>query len=484
MRQNMKLNYATEADVLKMHEATLDLLEQTGIKSFSEKFIAFCKEVGLNVSDDPSGKGARIRFPRDIVEDARKKAPRAFTMYGLDKTKQIHWGEKNAYNHTCVGTPFVTDVETGKRRNTSLADLEDYIRLADALPNTDIVSCLTAQGIPEHAANAVQVAAMVKNTTKPLRICIHDAQEVDDVMAVLSAAVGSREELVKEPIAYLEVSPISPMEYACDPAEAILAIVDAGMPFGNIPCPMIGATGPMTVVGTVVMHNAEVLAGIVIAQLRKPGAPVIMSPRVTFMEMSTAMGLWAAPEMGLAAALSAELMRFYDLPSTVTGFSCGSKISDAQAAFESMFNTLIPALVGVDVVGAAGSLDNVLEASYEKLVIDNEVASLIQHAIKGYDVDDDTCAVSVVGDVVDDPSYGGNFLGHPHTMKHLRSELWKGYVTDRAIYETWQAAGSKTFTERAHDLVVDVLANHHPQPISEEKVAAVEAVVKACIDRK
>ena len=484
MRDTIKLQYCSEEDVKKMHEASLDILEQTGIKSFSESFVAFCKEAGLDVQDDPSGKGSRIRFSREVVEKALQDAPKSFTMYGLDDKYQIKWGEKNAYNHTCVGTPFVTDVETGKRRNTSLADLEDYIRLADALPTTDIISCLTAQGIPEHAANAVQVAAMVKNTTKPLRVCIHDAGETEDVVNVFAAAVGSKEELVKKPIAYLEVSPISPMEYADDPAEAIISIVDAGMPLGVIPCPMIGATGPMTVVGSVVMHNAEILAGVTIAQLRKPGHPTIMSPRVTFMEMSTAMGLWAAPEMGLAATLSAELMRFYNMPCTVTGFSCGSKVSDAQAAFESMFNTLMPALVGVDVCGAAGSLDNVLEASYEKLVIDNEIASLIQHAIKGYDVDDDTCAADVVKDVVDDPSFGGNFLGHPHTMKHLRTELWKGYVTDRAIYENWQAAGAKTFTERAHDLVVDVLANHHPQPISDEKVKAVEAVVQACIDRK
>ena len=483
MRDTMRLHYCSEDDVRKMHEATLEILAKTGIKSTSEKFISFCKEAGLSVSDDISGKGCRIRFPGDAVEKALQTAPKGFTMYGLDDKYRIHWGEKNAYNHTCVGTPFVIDPETGKRRNTSLKDLEDYIRIADALPNTDIISCLTAQGIPEHAANAVQVAAMVKNTGKPLRVCIHDAQETEDVVNVLAAAVGSREELIKKPIAYLEVSPISPMEYASDPAEAILSIVDSGLPFGNIPCPMIGATGPMTVVGSVVMHNAEVLAGVVIAQLRKQGHPTIMSPRVTFMEMSTAMGLWAAPEMGLAATLSAELMRYYDLPATVTGFSCGSKVSDAQAAFESMFNTLIPALVGVDVCGASGSLDNVLIASYEKLVIDNEIASLVQHAIRGYDVNDDTCAVDVVNDVVDDPSYGGNFLGHPHTMKHLRNELWKPYVSDRAIYESW-AETESTFTERAHKLVLDILANHHPQPISEDRVKAVDAVVKDCIERK
>lgn len=483
MRDTMRLHYCSEAEVMKMHEASLAILEKTGIKSTSEKFIAFCKEAGLDVTDDISGKGSRIRFSKDIVEKALKTAPKKFSIYGLDDKYEIKWGEKNAYNHTCVGVPFVTDMETGKRRNTTVEDLADYLRIGDALPDTDILSCLTAQGIPEHAANAIQVATMVKNTTKPLRVCIHDAQETEDVVNVLAAAVGSKEELIKKPIAYLEVSPISPMEYATDPAEAILSIVDSGMPFGNIPCPMIGATGPMTVIGSVVMHNAEVLAGVVIAQLRRPGHPTIMSPRVTFMEMSTAMGLWAAPEMGLAATLSAELMRFYDMPCTVTGFSCGSKISDAQAAFESMYNTLIPALVGVDVCGASGSLDNVLIASYEKLVIDNEIASLIKHALRGYDVNDNTCAVDVVNDVVDDPAYGGNFLGHPHTMEHLRSELWKPYMSDRSIYENW-AKTESTFTERAHALVADILANHHPQPLSAEKIAAVDAVVEACIARK
>ena len=481
MRDTMRLHYCSEAEVKKMHEATLDILEMTGITSFSPTFVDFCRESGLKVEGDPGGKGSRIRFPRDIVEKALKDAPRSFTIYGLDDQNQIHWGEKNAYSHTCVGTPFVIDPATGKRRNTTLTDLEDYIRLADALPDTDIISCLTAQGIPEHAANAVQVGAMVKNTTKPLRICIHDAGETTDVVNVLAAAVGGKEELVKKPIAYLEVSPISPMEYADDPADAILSIVDAGLPLGVIPCPMIGATGPMTVVGTVVMHNAEVLAGVVIAQLRKPGHPSIMSPRVTFMDMSTAMGLWAAPEMGLAATLSAELMRYYDLPCTVTGFSCASKISDAQAAFESLYNTLMPSLVGVDVVGAAGSLDNVLVASYEKLVIDNEVSSLVKHALRGYDINDDTCAVSVVNDVVD--SGEGNFLGHPHTLQHLRSELWKPYVSDRAIYETW-ATTCSTFTDRARNLVNEILDKHHPQPISDDKVKAVDAVIKACIDRK
>lgn len=471
----MELNYVSQEDVVKMHEASVAMLEKTGIKCTSARFLQVSEDIGLNVTyeDEAKTKG-RIRFTKASIEKALETAPKKFSIYGLDDKYEVKWGERKAYNHTCVGVPFINDIETGKRRNTSLKDLEDYIRIADALPNTDIVSCLTAQGIPEHAAGAVQTAAQVKNTTKPLRICIHTAEETNEIVEVLAAAVGSKEELVKKPIAYLEVSPISPLDYADDPADSILACVDSGMPLGIIPCPMMGATGPMTLIGSVVMHNAEILAGVVVAQLYKPGCPVIMSPRVTFMDMKTAMGLWAAPEMGLAAAASAQLLRYYNMPSTVTGFSCAAKVPDAQAAFESLYNTLIPAMVGVDVVGASGSLDNVLIASFEKLVIDDEISSLVKRAIRGETVNDDTCAVDPVDEVVNGE---GNFLGHMHTLQHLRTELWKPYMSDRDIYENW-AVERLDFTQRANRKAKEILANHHPAPLSAERLAAVEAVVE------
>lgn len=477
----MELNYVSEDELVKMHKASVEMLENTGIKSCSAKFLAKAEEIGLKVVYENDEKTlGRIFFTNEQIEKGLEAAPKKFSIYGLDDKYEIKWGERKSYSHTCVGVPFIRDMETGKRRNTNLADLEDYIRLSDALPDIDIISCLTAQGIPEHAAGAIQTAAQVKNTTKPLRICIHTADETNEIVEVLAAAVGSKEELIKKPIAYLEVSPISPLDYADNPAEAIMACVEAGVPLGIIPCPMMGATGPMTLIGSVVMHNAEILAGIVFAEMMKPGAPVIMSPRVTFMDMKTAMGLWAAPEMGLAAAASAQLLRYYNMPSTVTGFSCAAKVADAQASFESLYNTLIPAMVGVDVVGAAGSLDNVLIASYEKLVIDNEIASLVKRAIRGEVVNDDTCAVQPVHEVCNGE---GNFLGHIHTLQHLRTELWKPFMSDRDIYENW-ATEELTFTQRANRYAKDILANHKPNPLSEERLAAVDAVVNAIINKE
>ncbi len=412
------------------------------------------------------------------MNEAIKKAPSHFSTYGRDDKYEIKWGEGRAYNHTCVGTPFIKDLATNEKKAVHYSDLENFVRVSDALPATDIISCIFPQDIPEQAAVTVQTAAMVKNTTKPLRICIESDHETKYIIEVLAAAVGGLEALKEKPIAYLEVSPISPLDYAIGPSNGLLDTVEAGLPLGIIPCPMLGATGPMTLIGTVTMHNAEMLAGVVIAQLMRPGTPVIMSPRVTFIDMRTAMGLWAAPEMGLAATVSIQMAKYYGIPSTATGFSCASKITDEQAAFESMYNALLPALAGADVIGASGSLDNALVSCYRKLIVDNEISSLIQRAVKGEIVDEDTLAVDVIDEVVHGER---NFLGHPHTLKHLRTELWQPFLSDRATYEGWQEGGSTTFEERAKVLAEKLLANHTVEPLPAPAIKAIDEIVARAI---
>jgi trimethylamine--corrinoid protein Co-methyltransferase len=320
---------------------------------------------------------------------------------------------------------------------------------------------------------------MLKNTTKPLRICIESAHETNFIIDVLAAAVGGREALREKPVAYLEISSVSPLSYAEGPGDGLLDVVEAGLPLGIIPCPMMGATGPMTLIGSVTMHNAEIVAGVVIAQLLNPGLPTIMSPRVTFMDMSSGLGLWAAPEMGLAAAASAQMALYYNIPSTVTGFSCASKVSDEQASFETFYNSFLPALVGVDVCGASGSLDNALISDYRKLIVDNEITSLIHRTLDGDVVNEDTLAVQVVDDVVKGGT--GSFLANRHTMKHVRTELWKPILSDRSSYGTWEV-DSTTFGERAQALAKKLLAEHQPTPLSPEALAKVEAVVQAATD--
>lgn len=470
----MLFDYLNEEQVKAIHESTLEILETIGIGTTSERFMKACSQVGLKVENNT------VYFPRDLVEKAIQTAPSQFSLYGRDGSHEVKLGSGQVYAQTCIGSPFILDIETGKRRPVVYKDLEDFIRVCDGLEDIDIISAIFPKDVPEHAAVTAEVVAQVKNTSKPLHICIESDHEMKYIPEVLAAAVGGMDVLVEKPIAYLQVSPISPLDYAEGPANGLLDTVEAGLPLGIIPCPMLGATGPMTLIGSVTMHNAEMLAGVVVAQLLKPGHPCIMSPRVTYIDMRTAVGLWAAPEMGLAGACSHLMARYYGIPSEPTGFSCSAKVSDEQSGFERMFNALVPGLCGASILGTAGSIDNALIADYRTIVMDDEISSLVKRAVAGQKVDEDIMAVQAIREVVNGER---NFLGNEHTMRYLRSELWEPKLCERNTYEGWNVKHD-TYHDKAMVKAKDLYENHKCVPLSDEFAAAVDAAYQRAVDRK
>jgi trimethylamine--corrinoid protein Co-methyltransferase len=471
----MKYEYLSQTDLEKMHESTLEILEEIGVRSKSERFLEKCAELNLIVKDDT------VYFPREKVNQALSDAPSRFTLYSRDGRHDAELGAPGkVYTQTCIGSPFINDIETGKRKLITLKDLENFIRVCDGLDNIDIVSAIFPKDIPEHAAVTYETVAQVKHTSKPLHICIESDHEMKYIPKVLAGAVGGMKNLLEKPIAYLQVSPISPLDYATGPANGLIDIVEAGLPLGIIPCPMMGATGPMTLIGSVTMHNAEMVAGVVIAELMHPGHPVVMSPRVTFIDMRTAIGLWAAPEMGLAGHCSMQMANYYHIPNEPTGFSCSAKVCDEQAGFERMFNALIPAIGGASILGTGGSVDNALIADYPTLVMDDEISSMIKYVVKGKEVNEDTMAVQAVREVVNGE---GNFLGNEHTMRYLRSELWQPTLCERNTYEAWNET-RVTYGEKARAKAKNLYDNYQNIPLTPEQTAAVDAAVKEAVNCK
>lgn len=465
----MKFDLFSDEQLRQVNEASMDILISIGIHTKSKRLKDLLLEHGCQEKND------RVVFSRNIIDKALKTVPSEFKIYGRSAEHVVEMGSKKAYSQTCVGTPSIIDIETGEKRDVQLKDLEDFVRLSDALEYINIISPIFPRDVPQEVIVSVETATMLRNTTKPLRICAESSHEMKYIVELLRAVAGGDEMLRKRPIAYIEVSPISPLEYGFDPAEAMMDIVEAGLPLGIIPCPMMGSTGPMTLVGTVAQHNAEILAGVVASQLLKPGSPVIMSPRVTFMDMRSGVGLWAMPEMGLAAAASVQLARFYGIPSTVTGYSCASKIADAQSGYEHLYNALMPALIGTDIIGAAGSLENCLTSCFAMLVIDNELSSVIQRTVKGIEVSEDKLAVSIIAEVIQSHS---NFLEHKHTRKHLRAgELWKPNLSDRQTYEKW-AINKDKVEESARLRAKELLAAYRVEPISSEVNAVIDNILK------
>lgn len=468
----MKFEYLSDSELAQIHEASLEILDTIGIQTKSKRLRERLLEYGCHE------KNGRITFPIRLIEQALKTVPSGFKLYGRSESNLIEIGLKSGYAQTCVGTPSIMDIDTGERRDVYLKDLGEFSKLADALDFIHIVSPIFPRDVPQEVIVTSETVAMLRNTAKPLRITAESSTELEFIIESLSVVAGGLDKLIKRPLAYIEVSPISPLEYGLDPAEALLDIVEAGLPLGIVPCPMMGSTGPMTLIGTVAQHNAEILAGVITSQLIKPGCPVIMSPRVTFMDMRSGVGLWAMPEMGMAAAASVQLARYYGIPSTATGFSGAAKTADAQSGYEHLYNALLPALIGTDILAAAGSLDNVLTSCFAMLVIDNELSSVIQRTIRGTEVSEEKLAVNIIADVIENNS---NFLEHKHTRKHLRAgELWTPTVGDRQSYERW-AHTKLNIEDKAKQKAKELLAEHYVHLLSPEVDRELDQIlIKAC----
>jgi len=466
----MRFDYYSQEQLLQVHEASLDILKKVGITTRSERFRTLLLDHGCRE------EGNRILFTQDVIDKGMKTVPSVFNLHGRNDLHLLEIGKKKAYCQTLVGAPSVVDLESGVRRDALVQDLADMTRLADALDNVNIISPLFPRDVPQEIILTMETATCLKSTSKPLSICIESSRELKFIKELLVAAAGSEEALRAKPLATLPVSPVSPLEYGFDPAEALLDVVDAGLPLGVEPCPQMGATGPMSKNGLVAMHNAEILAGVIAAQLYKPGSPLTMSCRPTFMDMRTGLGLWAMPEIGMMSAAINQLGRHYGIPVAPGGYTCSSKIADAQSGYEHMYNAMIEALVGSDIIGSAGSLDNALVICYTMLVMDNEISSVIQRTVQEFEVNDDNLAVNVVAEVM---AADGNFLGHKHTRKYLRSgEIWMPPLSRRETYEHWAKEGKKV-EELAKDKARDLLATHQPAPLGDGVEKEFEKIIAA-----
>jgi trimethylamine---corrinoid protein Co-methyltransferase len=466
----MRFDLFSDEQLAQIHEASLDILQNIGVGNKSERL----REVLL--SSGCKERGNRIFFSQDVVEKGLKTVPREFQLFGRRPDYVLDIGKRRSYCQTLIGAPDVVDLETDKKRDCLLRDLADITRLADALEYVHIISPIFPRDVPQEIILTVETATMLRNTSKPLSICVESAREMKYVVELLAAVAGGKKALEKRPLATLPISTISPLEFGLHPAEALIEIVEAGIPLGLEPAPQAGATGPVTITGLVAMQNAEILAGVVAAQFVKPGAPLTSSHRAGFMDMRTGQGLWQMPEYGLTAAAMNQMARYYGIPVTAGAYTCESKTTDAHASMEHMYNALLPALIGSDILAAAGAVDSVTMSCYKMLVIDNEISGVVQKTINGLTVNEDTLAVNVIAEVINENS---DFLGHKHTRKHLRAgEFWIPSLIKRQTYEQWSEK-SERVEEIAKNRARDILATHKVLPLSPELDKELDIIIAA-----
>ena len=451
----------TQEDLQLFHELTLDILEKTGIKLKGKRAKEALLEAGCRE------EGGRILFPPAVVEEALKN-PAEVTFFDRSGQKAYPLTQaKRSYSHNFGSVAVLLDVETNSIREATVKDMEDLTRISDYLPNLDkVVPSLRPDDLPQEIAPIAMTVYSLKNTTKPTSIgTASDPWEVKTLVEVCAAVRGGLKKLQEKPMGSVSISPLSPLEFPEDIAEAIVEAALLGVPVTMLPCPTRGFTSPITLSGGLVQQNAEQLAFLTLARSVNPKCPLIYSCRLAAANMRTGFVGGNEPDSGFAGACAAQIARSYGLPSAVYGLDTGAVLPDIQSGYERAINALPPVLAGATLISGMGLLNGGLLASGEQLVIDDEIYSMLTHRQGNFPTDREAVGAQVIQSVME----GGNFLAQTHTRTYLRGgDLWMSQKLGNSLsFEEWRGQETKSIREKARDKVRDILATHQVPPLEE-----------------
>lgn len=463
----MELQILSKAQLDQIHEATLEILAKTGVAFTHAVALDLLQEHGAEVN------GNRLLLPPDLVEKCLSQCPSEVCLSGRDPQKQIKLGCGDWFAHNVGGVPNV--LEGKDRRPATRGDVVRATRLLDALPNVaSITPHFTPQDVPPERMELMMFYETITNTTKPVRA--PGTHAANDVIAMAEMADIAFPNKGRQGLT-VGISPISPLTFPDNIVEAMMETARQKMVLGPLPCPIMGATAPMSIVGAVASQNAEVLTSIVLAQLITPGLPIIYKGRLSLIDPHTALSVWGNPELGLISALTAQVGHYYHLPVDVYGLSTNSHTHDIQNGYERFSSALLPVLAGSDEISGVGEMDSGVNSSLIQMVIDDEILASIARLKKGVHCDENALAVGLVDSVM---KGSGNFLGEVHTVKCLRGgEIVFTELAERGSWSEWEKAGRPSLVERAESKKVDLLleAEKNHVPLSDQQLTELGKVI-------
>jgi len=444
--------FLSKSQVEQIHETSLHILGNVGIEFRFEPALEVLKKGGARVD------GERVFFPARLVEEQIRKAPAEFTLYARNSDFDVVIGGNHMAFVPGYGAAFVTDLDIG-RREGSLNDFENFVKLTDASPCQDICSGVVIEptDVPPEIRHAQMIYTAMKYSAKPFMGSAMGSQGARDSIQMASILFGSQNELSLKPRMISILCSLTPLVYDERMLGAIMEYARAGQPQLISSLGIAGATSPVTLAGTLAVQNAEVLAGIVFTQLIREGTPVVFAGASTGADMQTGVLSIGSPEMAINTAATAQMARFYGLPVRSGGAICDAKYPDAQASYESMMSLLTARFSGINfVLHSAGILESYNCMSYEKFIIDDEMCGMVKRIIRGMEVNPDTLALDVIKAV----GPGGHFLDKDHTFDHFRNELYQPKLSNRDDFVSWQASGSPQSVETANKKYKEILATY------------------------
>jgi trimethylamine---corrinoid protein Co-methyltransferase len=444
----------SEKQFRRMHEASLEILDRVGVRLYLDEAVELLKKAGARVED-----GNRVHAPASLVEKMLPSVPREVTLYSREGKPVMPLGGYRSYYGPGSDCLNIVDHRSGERRKPNVQDVIDGALLCDYLPHIDFVmSMMLPADVDGTIADRYQMEAMLSATTKPIIYVTYEMAGCRDAVEMAEAVMGGEEALRRTPTIACYINAVSGLRHNKEALEKLLFLASKSLPSLYIPSSTAAITSPVTPAGSVALDFAGVLVGLVLSQLKREGAPVIISgmpPGGTF-DMKTLVTSYCEPERTITTALS----HHYGFPMFAIAGASEAKIFDQQAAAEAAVSLVVETLAGSNLIHDLGYLESGLTFSFAQLLLGNEIVSWIKAFAKGYEVNDETLALDLIAELGPE----GDFLNTPHTLKHYR-ERWYPSLFERATFEGWRSKGGKNLAERAKEKIDAILAEHKPVPL-------------------
>jgi len=443
----------SDEDIERIHQTSLGVFSEIGVEVNFPEALELFKKAGA-FTDDSSKV---VKFNPKLVMELIKPAPSVVQLCGRDDSGELDCeiGGNKVYMGTGGTALNVQDPGEKSARRSKLEDIKNMACLVDALDNIHFYMLnVFPNELPVENVDVNRFGAALNNTRKHIMGGVYTVEGVRNVIRMAEIIAGSSEKLRQRPFISMVACNISPFKLDQSYGQLAMEVAKHGIPVVVPAEPLCGATAPITLAGNLVVLNVDTLIGVMLTQLVNPGTPVLYGSVASITDMRDMKYLSGAVEMGLLNAAAAQMARFYNLPLYSTAGMSDAKANDTQAGYESALTGLMVALAGGNFIhDAAGFLEFCMTASYDKLVIDNEIIGMVMRAVEGIQVNDETLAF----DVLKKAGPGGHFVSNRHTRKFMRTELYQPQLSDRNNRQDWEREGAKSAQARATEIVREIL---------------------------
>ncbi len=472
-----RLKVLDHRQALAIHTAALEILEKTGIKMENDRARNLLVDAGAKPFDTDW-----LRIPAFLAEEALRSAPRQILLYDQNGNKAMALRDDHFFFGTGSDTTFTLDLESGQRRGCVLNDTGRFARLVDALPRFSFaMSMSNPQDIPKIEFIYVYTfAEMLRNTNKPIVFIADRLEDMQHMHELACMVAGGDAALRQKPFLLNYSEAISPLRFPAHVVDRLMFCAEKEIPICLPSGSNAGGGAPVTLAGALALGIAENLAGLIIHQLTRRGAPFLFGPNVSVLDMKSTVVSYGCPEWSLTQAALADMRdEIYGLPIWSFGGATDAKLVDAQAGAEAMFSIVTAMLSRCNLIHDVGYLEYGSTSSLEMVTLADELIAMARHFMKGIPVNRETLALEAL-DRVKSAGTRGIFLTDDHTFEHFEEALFLPELLDRSRYDAWMADGGQDLYRRSNAKARSLLETHRLEP---EMDAGLNEEIEALLQR-